>query len=123
MANPTPKPRKGKYYHCTMTGRVVYDRRIHTFTIRDVIRILTKLNFEFRDILLVREMVEDLWDALRRWLEGLLAWVREQTGLSVVKWILKFLCSNQLSLLRNVYPWNEEDLISIDAARDFIEGL
>jgi hypothetical protein len=96
-----------------MTGRVVYDRRIHTFTIKDVIRILKTLNFEFHDILKVQEMLQDLWAAFKRWLMGLLDWVREKAGPWLVKWIIKFFVLEILYIFRygNQWPKESEEII------------
>jgi len=106
-----------------MTGRVVYDRRIHLFSLKDVIRILKTLDFELRDIDLVMKVVEDFWTAFKRWLDGFLGWIRDKAGPWLVKQVIKFFVLEILYVFRYSYQWSPEDVEKIGEWISYIKKL
>jgi len=106
------RPNDGKP-HRTIAGRVVYYRKPHAITIKDVIRMLQHANWQFDDIIKINETIRKLVDGIKEWIEKLVRWVYDLFGGEFIYPILKGIARDFLQFFRDAWSrsvgWTDDD--------------
>lgn len=106
--------------HKTWRGRVVYDRKLHPFTMRDFLRIGNRLDLGYHDYEYIFQFLNMVFQLFYRWVSTYLG-TFAFTAASQVKDFVRNTIASMISFYQSVF-WDGPDSAK-DAAQRILELL